>query len=167
MSLTISQQATLKTFIEANPTWMAYLHTADGAYQIAIDLKADANPDFWVWKTSLSEEEITGETSVDATVWDWGAYKGLTAAERDAHNRLFNIGTIDPSKVNVRAGFDDAIYSGGTGLGQRTHFAAIARRKANLAEELFAVGTGSTAVPATMEIEGNISYRDILTSMGW
>lgn len=163
--LNTTQQTELKTYIEANATWMAYPHTGDGAAQIAVDLQAEA--DFWVWRSSITEDELTGDTSVDATDWDWGAYKGLTAAERDAHNRLFNTGTIDPSKINVRSGFNDAIYSGGTGTGQREHFAAIARRKANLLEELFSIGTGSTALPATMNIEGNLAYRDVLTAMWW
>ena len=49
MALTTGQRATLKAFIEADPTLNAYPHTSDGAYAIASDLQAIAAPEFVVW----------------------------------------------------------------------------------------------------------------------
>ena len=50
MALTPAQQATLKTFVEADSTLNAFPHNSDGAFAIAEALKADASPDFIVWR---------------------------------------------------------------------------------------------------------------------
>jgi len=163
-TLTQAQQATLKTYIEASPTWMAYTHNSDGAFQIADDLKADST--FVVWRTNVSENEITGDTSGEATNWDWTVYNGLTAGEQGGYERMFRDGIVDASKPNVRQGFVD-IFNGPSGLDQRSHMAAISKRSANLLEELFATGTGTTGSPGTMTVEGSINYRAIQEAMGW
>ena len=166
MALTLSQQATLKTYIENNATWMAYPHNSDGAFQIADDLQADSNPIYIVWRSSVSEDEITGDTSSEATVWDWPEFIGLTVGEQGGYSRMFRNGSVDASKPNVRQGFAD-IFNGPSGADQRAHMLAIAKRTANLLEELFSTGTGSTITPGTMEVEGSISYQEILIAMGW
>jgi len=166
MALTAAQQATLKTYIEANAAWMAYPHNSDGAFQMANDLQADADPVYTVWRTNVQESEITGDTSVEATNWDWTVYNGLTAGEQGGYERMFRDGTVDASKPNVRQGFVD-IFNGPSGASQRSHMAAISKRAANLLEELFADGTGTTNSPGTMAVEGSVGYREILTSMGW
>ena len=164
--LTPAQQATLKTYIEANPTWMAYPHNSDGAFQIASDLQDDSNPVYTVWRTSVLEDEITGNTSAEGTDWSWPDYIGLTVGEQGGYIRMFRAGSVDASKANVRQGFID-IFNGPGGADQRTHMAAISKRTANLLEELFATGTGSTASPGTMAVEGSVGYREILQVMGW
>ena len=166
MALTTAQKATLKTYIEANPAWMAYPHNSDGAFQIARELQDESSPAFVVWRTDVLEDEITGDTSAEGTTWDWVEFIGLTVGEQGGYARMFRDGVIDASKPNVRQGFID-IFGGPSGADQRAHMAAISKRNANLIEELFAVGTGSTASPATMEVEGSVGYREILTVMGW
>ena len=163
-TLTPAQQATLKTYIEANPTWMAYSHNSDGAFQIADDLQADST--FIVWRTNVSEMEFTNDESSEATNWNWSDYISRSVGEKAGYDRMFREGYVNPSKPNIRQGFVD-VFSGGTGVSQRTHMAAISKRAANLLEELFATGTGSTGSPGTMEIEGSIGYREILEAMGW
>ena len=166
MALTTAQQATLKTYIEANPTWMAYTHNSDGALAISQELALDASPDVVVWRSDVTEAEIVGDTSGEDTEWDWTVYPALTRQEQGAYERMFSGGTVNAGLPNIRQGFAD-IFNGPSGAGQRTHMAAISKRLANDLESVFAVGTGTTGTPATMEVEGRISYREILTVMGW
>lgn len=166
MTLTPGQQATLKAYIEANPTWMAYPNNSDGALAISQELELDAVPDVVVWRSDVAESEIVGSTSGEGTDWDWTEYAGLTRSEQGAYERMFANGTVDAGKPNIRQGFVD-IFNGPSGADQRAHMAAISKRLANDLESVFAVGTGTTASPATMEVEGRISYREVLTVMGW
>ena len=168
MALTTEQLSALKVLIEANPTWMAYPHTSDGAFQIALDLQAVANPAYVVWRTSVSEDEYTNDTSWKGTNWDWSEYISRSIGEKAGYERMFWSGSIDPSKANIRQGFVD-VFSGGQAdsVAQLDHMAAVSKREANLLEELFAVGTGSVGSPSTMVIEGSVSYQVILQSMGW
>ena len=166
MALTAAQQATLKTYIEANPTWIAYNHNSDGALAISQELALDASPAVVVWRSDVTESEIVGDTSGEATVWDWTVYTGLTRQEQGAYERMFASGTVNAGLPNIRQGFAD-IFNGPSGAGQRTHMSAIAKRLANDLESVFSGGTGSTVDPSTMAVEGRISYREILTVMGW
>ena len=167
--LDTAQKATLKAFVEADPVLNLIPKTLDGAFELALRLQDATTPDFWVWKTSLHEHEITGQTSVDGTVWSWTAYIARTVGERDGWVRMFNTSlSINPSLPNVRQGIAD-IFSGSANSApaQRTHLNTIARRKANKLEGLFATGTGSTASPGTMVIEGSLGYYEVYEAMGW
>lgn len=168
MSLTTQQQATLKAFIEADPVLSTYPHNSDGAFAIAGALKVTASPDFIVWRTNVTEQEFTDDTSADATTWSWPAFIARSALEQNGWNAMFRRGSVNPSKAAVRQGFVD-IFSGAqnNAPAQRTHCAAIAKRKANVLEKLFATGTGSTASPATMAVEGSIPYNEVVSAMGW
>ena len=166
MALTTAQQATLKAYIEANPTWVAYNHNSDGALAISQELALDASPDVVVWRSDVAETEVVGNTSGEGTTWDWTVYAALTRQEQGAYERMFASGVVNAGLPNIRQGFVD-IFNGPSGADQRAHMSAIAKRLANDLESVFAVGTGSTAVPATMAVEGRVSYREILTVMGW
>jgi len=139
--------------------------TADYALDVIVPAyNAAHSPDFWVWRTSVTESEIVSKAGPEGTVWSWTAYIARTEAERDGWKRMFNgIYTINPSLPNVRQGIAD-IFSGNTNNApaQRTHLLAVARRKATVMERLLATGTGTTAAPGTLTFEGAISYNDIL-----
>jgi hypothetical protein len=165
-ALTPAQLTALKNDILADPELAAHPNTADGAFAIAEAYSAVAAPDFWVWRSSVSQAEIVGVATPapDNTSWSWTTYIARSQGERDGWREMFaDTGTINPSRPNVRQGLQD-IFSGGTGAGQRTHLLAAARRKANRVEKLFATGTGSTASPATMGFEGALSYQDVLSA---
>ena len=168
MALTPAQQATLKAYVEADGTLNAFQHNSDGAFAIAEALKADASPDFIVWRTSIAEREFTDETSRDGTTWSWPAFIARSVGEQAGWSAMFRNGTVNAAKANVRQGFAD-IFSGAANNApaQRTHCAAIGKRKCNRLEKLFATGTGSTASPATMAVEGVLSYADVMIAMGW
>ena len=166
MTLTTAQRTELKAYIEGNQIWMAYSHNADGASAIAGELALAAEPDVVVWRSDVAEAEVVSDTSAESTVWDWTVYAALTRSEQGAYERMFANGTVDAGKPNIRQGFAD-VFNGPSGAGQRAHMAAISKRLANNLESLFAVGTGSTNNPATMEVEGRVGYREILNVMGW
>ena len=161
MSLTPAQLPVLKADILADPVLAAIPNTSDGAFQIAEVYKLDAVPDFWAWRTSVSQSECVGVTSIDGTNWSWTIYIARSVGERDGWREMFaDTGSINPSRPNVRQGLQD-IFSGAGGLAQRTHLLTIARRKTTRVEKLFAVGAGTTVTPATMGFEGPITYSEV------
>ena len=164
MTLTTAQLSTLKAYIEANPTWIAYSHDSDGAEQIARDLQATSSPLFVVWRTSVTEQEYTNYPSWQGTNWSWTVFIARSIAEKAGYERMFIGGAIDPSKENIRDGFVD-VFNGENA--QLLHMSAVSKRETNLLEELFATGTGTVNAPAVMEVEGSLTYKDILLAMEW
>jgi len=158
-----TQKLTLKNFIEADSVLNLIPHTQDGAYAISEALQVVASPDFIVWRTNVSKDEIMQNgfdwTQVDNTtvgkarIWEWMFDNGANA--------------IDPSKDNIRTGINEAWKGSQSMLDVRAAIYVHCKRKANILEKLFATGTGSDASPATMVIEGSISYLDVYYAMGW
>jgi len=163
-NLTASQLTVLKADILADPVLSAYPQTADGLQAIAAAYNVNAAPAFWVWRTRITEEEIVGEASPDGTLWSWPAYISRSAGEQNCWSRMFaKTEGINASRPNVRQGLAD-IFSGPSGVAQRTHLLAIGRRLSTRAEKLFATGTGSTASPGTMTFEGTITVSDVIAA---
>jgi hypothetical protein len=166
MALSPVQLVTLRADLLADPTLSALPNTPDDAVTIASAYNAPAVPDFWVWRSRVTETEYTAQSSVDGTVWSWPAYIARSQGERDGWARMFGSGSgggaIDPSRANVRQGIND-IFSGtqNNAAAQRTHLLTVSRRKATRAEKLFATGTGSTAAPAALGYEGPVLGVDV------
>lgn len=164
MPLNASQLAILKTDLNTNPAVSGSGHTPDNADFIANYYNQLAAPTgYWVWRTSVSEQEITRATSTDGTNWSWTTYIGRSQGERDAWPRLFagNLG-CNPSLANVRNAFADIFSAGGaSGLAQRTHISTICRRLATRCEKLMASGVGTSGSPSTMGFEGTITYPEV------
>jgi hypothetical protein len=156
--LTTEQKATLKAFVEADTTLSQIPQTYDGAYAIADALKVDASPAFVVWRTSVSVEEIMANGFV------WTAVDALTVGKARIWDWMTRFGTINPSKLNVRQGMADAF---GAASAMATGILPHLKRNANILEKLFATGTGTTATPGTMVIEGSLSYQEVHEAMGW
>jgi hypothetical protein len=165
MPLPVAQLPTLKNDIAADGTLNSQPQTPDSADAIAQVYNLVASPDFWVWRTRVTKEEYTTNVSVDGTTFAWTGSGFITRSqgERDAWNAMFSgDGTVNPSLANVRQAFQD-IFSGGTAPApaNRTHLATMSRRKATRGEKLFATGTGSTASPAVLTFEGNLTFDDV------
>lgn len=146
MQLTPAQLATLKTWIIANN------NSIFDASAVAL-LNATASPDFWVWRTAVSKHELVTKQSVDGTsfIWAGNGFISRSAGEQACWTELFNSTlTTNPSLANVRQAFSDIFSGVGNAALNRTHLLAMARRKATVAEKMFAVGTGTTLSPATM-----------------
>jgi hypothetical protein len=158
--LTSQQLTTLRADLAGRPELAALVQTAEDA-AIAAFYNQPATPDFWVWKSAVTREDVQGRPSDDGTLWDWPAFVARSQGERDAWVEMFRGGNVNPSLANVRTGIA-AIFSGSTNNApaQRAHLLAIARRKATWAEKLLASGAGSTASPATLGFEGQISVAD-------
>lgn len=164
MQLTEEQRLVLKAYILADPI-LGPKTSGEGTDYAGISaaLNATAAPDFWCYRTSLSKSEVTDDPSPDATVFDWNAWIGRTAAEREGWRELFGVtGTVNCSKLNVRSAFDN-IFSGGqaAAIAMRAHMAAWSRRTATLAEKVLAIGAGSTGSPATFGAEGTVGIGEI------
>lgn len=163
MALTTAQLQALKADIAADGTLGQIAHTPDNAFTIAAAYNAAASPDYWVWRTSVSQLEIVTTTTADGTAWSWPAFIARSQGERDGWREMFaDGGSVDASLANVRQWFAD-IFSGSANSAptQRTHLLAVGRRKATRAEKLFATGTGSTGSPGTMGFEGTITDADV------
>jgi hypothetical protein len=160
-SLTPAQLTTLRNDIVASSDLNALPNTPDGNFEIARLYNLNPAVDFWVWRTKVSKDELVGSTSVDGTTFSWTGTGYITRAqgERDAFNAIFDgNGFVNPSLASVRQAFAD-IFSGNTAPApaNRTHLNTVARRKATRFEKVFATGTGSTASPGLLVIEGRVS----------
>ena len=168
--LNAEQLTALKTYILADPVLSAKPMTLDGAYEMADILNAKAAPAFIVWRTSVSRHEIVAGTSAAGTVFNWAGSGYITRAqgERDAFREMFNsTGTVNPGRPSIQAAFQDIFSGTGNAALNRAHIQAMSKREATVFEELFAVGTGSSASPADLVVEGDIRPVEIAQAMGW
>lgn len=151
--LTAAQLLTLKVDIAADPILAAQPNNSDGAFAIAAAYNLLAVPNFIVWRTAILTSDCKKATT-------WTEYIGRSQGERDAWQFMLSNGIINAADANIRQGIQD-IFSGPGGVASRAALVAIAKRKATRAEKLFATGTGTDAVPATMTFEGNLSFQDV------
>ena len=155
MALTTAQKATLKEAILADPVLNAYPNNSDGAYDMAVFLDQPATPDFIVWRTAVDPDEVMKNGM------DWTRVDNLTIGKARIWEWMSRLGTFNPSKTNIRAGIDAAWVGTAADLAVRAVVYTHCKRVATKAEKLFASGTGSDAVPATMTVEGRLPYSDI------
>jgi len=150
--LTTAQLTTLKSEINADAALSSLPPNSDGAFAIAAAFNLDAVPDFIVWRTSVSIDEIMNNGFV------WTAVDSMTVGKARIWDWMSRLGSINPSKTNIRQGLVDAF---GAGSAMANGILPHLKRKATRAEKLFASGTGSDAQPATMAFEGAISFQDV------
>jgi hypothetical protein len=162
--LTEQQYQTLKNdiLVTHKAEFQVYVDTA--TYQPISDAyNLLAAPVFWVWRTSLAEKEIY-EATVEGANWSWSTYKSQTVQDRDSWARMMAPGVVNPSLKQTRDGWQ-AIFGGqGASATQVTYLLTLSRRQALRGETLFAnttAGNGSTATPATLAYEGQVTYKDV------
>lgn len=154
MELTQAQLLVLKNDILADPTLAAWAATGRMAQEIADAYNLDASPVWYVWRTSVPSDELynaifetNGGLQLDA----------LTASKRDSLFKLIDR-DLNASIPAARANVDD--YCGSQNNLKAT-LQAVQKRNATRAEKLFSSGTGSTASPATMGWEGQLTYQNV------
>lgn len=107
-----------------------------------------------VWKSSVTKNEV-GKT-FQAT-----ALAAITAGNNE---KLANFAAwnevIDPSRADQRQFFND-IFSVAAGATTRAALDLLWRRTATRGERIFATGTGTDALPATLGYEGQLSEFDV------
>ena len=151
MDLTPAQEQTLKANILATPE-TAVLYTDGNLQGLADYYNAQAAPAWIVWKTSVDKNEV-GKTFVAS------ALAAITAGNND---KLANFAawneTVNPSRADQRLFFDD-VFSVAAGASTRAALLVLWKRSATAFEKLYATGTGSDATPATLVIEGIVTYQ--------
>lgn len=152
------QLQTLKAYIESEPALAAKPMTMDGAYEIAEVINQVTTPDYIVWKTKVTWDEIM-ENGMDFTrvdnltngskwrIWEW--------LFKNSNN------SMNPSKTNHRAGIDASWVGTAQDLAVRASIYVHCKRKATTFEKVLATGSGTDASPSTMGLEGPVSYQDV------
>lgn len=160
--LTPQQLQTLKTAINADPVLAAKPLNSDGAFDIAAAFNLPAVPDYYVWRTLVPTDEIM------LNGFDWTRVDNLTVGKARIWEWMTQLGQLNPSQANVRAGVL-AVFSAAGDLANRNAVFGHCQRLATRAEKLFATGTGATTTdqgvgPSTMGFEGQISWQDVDTA---
>jgi hypothetical protein len=153
--MTPAQLQTLKTAINADPALSSQPMNSDGDDAIAKAFNLLASPNFTVWKTNVPIVQVGSK-------FNGTELAGMTTGNQ---TRLQTIAQyladgVNPSLIDVRQMFDD-IFSGAGGTNTRANLLALWKRLSTRGEKLYATGTGSDAVPATLTYEGAISYQDV------
>lgn len=155
--LTPAQKDTLKANIQATPT--ANQLYVDGNLTGLADYynALDGGP-FIVWKSFVSRDEVM------LNGFDWARVDNLSIGKARIWEWLVMgpTGGFNASKVNVRAGIDAVWVGSAPDLAVRTAVYVHCKRSASRLEKLFAAGTGSDAVPATMAVEGVLDYTELI-----
>lgn len=144
MALTGAQLATLKTNIAASE-FSGLPNNSDTATTIAAAYNLQASPDWTVWRTHVSRDEVM------LNGFDWTRVDNLSVGKARIWDWLFNSGFINPSKTNIRAGIEATWVGTQPDLDVRAAVYVHCKKLASRAQKLFSSGTGSNAVPATME----------------
>ena len=110
-----------------------------------------------VWKTSLQLEEITSNG------FDWVRVDNLSVGKARIWEWMFGNEqkSINPSKPNIRAGSAEVWKGTAADLAVQATVLNHCKRGTSRIEALFADGTGTAAVPATMGFEGLLTEMDI------
>jgi hypothetical protein len=150
MSLTPAQLTTLKAAILAEPSLAQYV-TDRRDDLIAAYYNEPASPVKTVWRTAVARNEA------QAVGFDWTQVDNLTVGQaRIWFDALFGGGHLDATDDGQRAGIAEAWKGTAAKVAVATFVLGKCKRAANRVEALFATGTGSVAVPAVMEFEGEI-----------
>jgi hypothetical protein len=153
--LTPEQKATLKMAIVADNALNA-LYTDGNLSGLAAAINSVAQPEFIVWKTSVSVDEIMRNGM------DWARVDNLTVGKARIWDWLGRLGSFDASKPNVRVGIDSAWVGTAADVVVRASIYTHCKRSATFVEKLLASGTGSDANPATMSYEGEVSWSELV-----
>jgi hypothetical protein len=156
-NLTPTQQAALKANILADPV-LSTLQPSSGAIYTIIEAYAAAPAQACiVWRPVLTPDVMR-----DAIVGGAAQLDNLTVGKRDA--LLYLISDNLTNTATMRSTLDDLC---GTQNTLKAAIVAAEKRPATRLEKLYAAGACTSASPATMSVEGGLSYGDVLQAMGW
>lgn len=184
MQLTTAQKQTLKAAIlaETNTAFVA-LRNANDEQGMADFYNAQST--FVVWQTSVAIDTITDAidwarmtpaqaipaTGTDA-ILQWQARALMCQGKQfNLQNLLIGKQSIAASRANIRAALQDcltALPSTAAGTNQSAGWTAVQasmQRTCTVGERLFATGTGTTATPGSLVVEGTVSAQDISDAM--
>lgn len=158
MALTPQQLPALKAAIaaETDPAFVEYRTNGDNGLMAAFYNEA-SNPAFVVWRTSVTQDEITQNG------FDWARVDNLSVGKARIWEWMFanQQRVFNPSKANVRAGIDECWKGTAADLAVRAAVYVHCKRAAKRGEALYATGVGSDAVPGELVFQGSITPGDI------
>ena len=155
MALTSAQKQTLATFIANNAVWAAMPKNSDTAYYIAEQLNKPESSTYIIWKSAVDVDEIMRNGL------DWTRVDNLSVGKARIWDGMTRLGTLNPSKANIRAGIDATWVGTSADLAVRAVVYTHCKRQATVVEKLFASGSGTDSSPSVMSIESPISYQDV------
>lgn len=151
--MTDAQLTALRAACFADPTAAAFFAPGEGkAAGLREYLNSTVDPAWVVWRTAVSQDEIM------LNGFDWSRVDNLSVGKARIWEWLFSNEQriINPSKANVRAGIDATWVGTQADLNVRAAVYVHCKRSATQAERLMSSGTGTTASPATMTLEGEV-----------
>lgn len=167
MAFTAGELATLKAAVVAEPSVQPCL--TEGNDGCIVDWLNSTSATI-VWRTRVTQEEYQTAVSPTGSTFSWSGTGGFIArsqGERDAWRTMFSPGSVNPSKANVRAAFDDIFSGTGAGaISNRSHLSAISKRNATKAEGLLSSGAGTDVSPSVLTFEGQINNDDVVKILG-
>lgn len=150
---------TLGNDIRARAESMGWTGLDSGSYNVFEPIAAWYNqlaaPEFIVWKTNVVVDEIMRNGM------DWARVDNLTVGKARIWDWMSRLGSFDASKPNIRAGIDAAWVGTAADLAVRAAVYVHCKRSCTNYEKIFAIGTGTTASPATMTVEGNVTPYEV------
>ena len=149
------QLATLKADILADPILSQWAATGYMASEIADAYNQTAAPEWVVWKTAVDPTEIM------TNGMDWTRVDNLSVGKARIWDWMTRLGTFNAAKANIRAGIDATWVGTAADLAVRAMVYTHCKRAATRGEKVMSTGAGSTASPATMGFEGNLTYQDV------
>lgn len=137
--LTTEQLVVLKNAIQADPAFAPFLAVGDDG-SIAAAFNVKASPVFYVYRDSVSQDEIMGNG------FDWVRVDNLSVGKARIWEWLFanDNRSINPSKPNVRAGIVECWKGTAADVAVRTSVFSHCQREATRGEKLFATGNGTS-----------------------
>ena len=127
MSLTPAQAAVLKADILLDPVLGPLPNTADNAFTIAAAYNLSAIPDFFVWKVAVSVNELMSNG------FDWTRVDNLTVSKARIWEWMTQLGVINPSLANVRAGVNTCFSVGADSATRLAIFTASQEKESQAA----------------------------------
>lgn len=157
MALTSQQLQTLKTAINADPALAALPLTSDGAFAIAAVLNLPASPVFWAFRLGIDPAEI-------GRAVNYVAVAAMTTANLQRVSDFLRLNTSafvgrDDIKTFLNDTFSGTL--GGQGQATRDALDLMLRRQVTRFERLYTTGTGSTASPGALVVEGPLDYQSV------
>jgi hypothetical protein len=155
-TLTTAQLQALKADVAADAVLGPLPRTEDNAQRIADAYNQPAAPAYTVWKTDLNTDDINNAV-------DWTEVTALTTNPLLAFQALKTQSRIDGSRASIRNAFNQ-IFKAASAPNSNAGLLAAAKRPATRFEKLFATGTGSTASPGTMAVEGALDRQTVVNA---
>ena len=149
MQLSPTQQAALKDWLATNASGIS----DDAA---AVQLNAIASPDYYVWRTIVSRDEVQGDLA-----FDWTRVDNLSVGKARIWDYMFNkVDAIRPARANVRTGIQAVWVGTQADLAVRAAVEGVCKRKVTVFEKLFV--TQTTGGPSQSGNRGATTNPDTL-----